>query len=383
VKLPDGWKNYKLGDLFYKRTENGKEGLPTVSVTINNGIIRRDSIDRKMETNLGSKDHLLINKGDIAYNMMRMWQGALGLAEYDGNVSPAYVVLAPTKEIDSHFASFWFKSSRMIYLFWAFSYGLTNDRLRLYYKDLAIIPVSIPSLPEQKAIADILSTWDDAIEKTQVLIAVKEKQFKWLLKKLISDQAGKPGWRKVKLGEVAKITMGSSPPSSAYNENGEGLPLLQGKADLKARKSSPRIFTKKITNECKISDLLLSVRAPVGYISRAKHNCCIGRGIAAISVHKNCNTDFIFYQLIFSEKNWTRVSQGGTFDAVSSDEVKRFMIIFPKLKEQKQIAEMLNTTQSEINLLKQVAEKYKEQKHGLMQKLLTGKWRVKINEKEM
>jgi type I restriction enzyme S subunit len=83
--------------------------------------------------------------------------------------------------------------------------------------------------------------------------------------------------------------------------------------------------------------------------------------------------------MIFLEKNWLRVSHGGTFDAVSSDEVKRFMIIFPILKEQKQIAETLNTAQKKIELLKQLMEKYKEQKQGLMQKLLTGACRVKFN----
>ena len=72
-----------------------------MSVTLNNGLVDREDLDRKMETNLAENEHLLVRKGDIAYNMMRMWQGACGLAAKDGLVSPAYVVLKPKLSIDS------------------------------------------------------------------------------------------------------------------------------------------------------------------------------------------------------------------------------------------------------------------------------------------
>ena len=77
-----------------------------------------------------------MRKGDLAYNMMRMWQGASGLAGRDSIVSPAYVVVIPSDAIDPTFASYWFKSVRMIYLFWAYSYGITGDRLRLLLQGL-------------------------------------------------------------------------------------------------------------------------------------------------------------------------------------------------------------------------------------------------------
>ena len=139
MKLPDGWKIVHLGEVFSSRKEKGKEGLPTLSVTLYDGLVDRTSMERKMETNLPPAQHLLVKSGDLAYNMMRMWQGASGLARKDGLVSPAYVVLKPSYIIDSNFAFYWFKSSRMIYLFWAYSYGLTKDRLRLYFNDFSII----------------------------------------------------------------------------------------------------------------------------------------------------------------------------------------------------------------------------------------------------
>src|SRR5438309_10076626 len=108
--VPDGWHETKLGHLFQNRRSRGEAGLPTLSVTLNGGLVRRDSLDRKMDTNLTPEEHLLVRKGDIAYNMMRMWQGASGLADHDALISPAYVVLEATEGIDPLFASYFFKT---------------------------------------------------------------------------------------------------------------------------------------------------------------------------------------------------------------------------------------------------------------------------------
>jgi type I restriction enzyme S subunit len=94
----------RLGDFFSNRQEPGQAGLPVMSVTMNDSLVFRDDLERRTESALKPEQHLLVRKGDIAYNMMRMWQGACGQATADGMVSPAYVVLAPKPGIDSRFA---------------------------------------------------------------------------------------------------------------------------------------------------------------------------------------------------------------------------------------------------------------------------------------
>jgi type I restriction enzyme S subunit len=153
-----------LGEIFRNRRERSQDNLPILSVTMGSGLVRRDTLDRKNETSLESDEHLLVQTGDIAYNMMRMWQGAFGLAEEDGVVSPAYVVLAPTAKIDSLFASYLFKTPRMLHLFWSYSYGLTDDRLRLYFKDFAEIKIRLPRRIEQVRIGKILAACDRHIQ---------------------------------------------------------------------------------------------------------------------------------------------------------------------------------------------------------------------------
>lgn len=175
-----------LGELFKNRREPGQADLPLMSVTMNDGLVDRESLDRKTDSELTSEGHLLVRTGDIAYNMMRMWQGASGLAEHDAIVSPAYVVPRTNNRHDTTVRVVLVQVARMIYMFWAYSYGITGDRLRLYYKDFARIPVTLPPKPRQILIGRALSAWDREIEAVQKLIAAKHCLKHGLAKQLLT-----------------------------------------------------------------------------------------------------------------------------------------------------------------------------------------------------
>lgn len=370
MKLPDGWEMHSLGELFSSRKEKGIEGSPTLSVTINDGLVDRSSIERKTDTNLSPQEHLLIRKGDLAYNMMRMWQGASGLADYDGLVSPAYVVLSPTNRIDSKFAFYWFKSPRMIYLFWAYSYGLTGDRLRLYFKDFTKINNIIPPLPEQKAIADLLSTWDEAIEKTERLIQVKEKQFKWMLHELINGSSvNGDEWEKVKLGHLFGkeiiVEKGKAQTKEA---------VCSGKVPVVAGGQTYAYYTNDATHRMPTITISAS-GANAGFVWY--HDYPMWASDCNVLYSKKGSTLFLYYALKSLQNHIYALQSGGAQPHVYSKDLKNLKIPLPSLEEQKQIDDTLSTAQHEIDLLKQLAEKYKTQKRGLMQKMLTGEWRMK------
>lgn len=191
-------------------------------MTLNDGLVNRETLERKTDTNLSESDHLLVKRGDIVYNMMRMWQGASGRAESDGLVSPAYIVLAPKESIDSLFAAYIFKTQRLVYLFWAYSYGLTSDRLRLYYNDFSRIPVDVPRIVAQTKIAQILSTWDRAIETTKKLIENSKAQKRGLMQQLLAGKRRFPGfeaeWKKYYLNEIASILVSNVDKKSHSDE---------------------------------------------------------------------------------------------------------------------------------------------------------------------
>ena len=213
--IPKDWDAVKGRSIFTKRTAKGFNDLKIYSVTLNDGLVPRDSLNRKMGNDVLPEKSLLIEPGDIAYNMMRMWQGAFGLSNYSGIVSPAYVVLRCKGHADPEYYSILMKSYMFLYFLKAYSYGITSDRLRLYFQDFCMITFPLPPLPEQKKIAQILSTWDRAIDKLRELIAAKERRKKGLMQVLLTGKVRFEGfeeeWVKVRLGEFANVRRGASP----------------------------------------------------------------------------------------------------------------------------------------------------------------------------
>ncbi|MFC6592079.1 restriction endonuclease subunit S [Deinococcus lacus] len=237
-----------------------------------------------------------------------------------------------------------------------------------------------PPLPEQRKIAAILSTWDDSLATLARLIAAKQQQKRGLAEALLTGKKRLPGfegeWEVVRLGEVADVTMGSSPSSTAYNDTAQGLPLIQGNADIKNRIAKPRVYTSEITKECRAGDIILSVRAPVGSVALTSVRACIGRGVA--SIRSLGSQDFLYQALVFKENAWGNLMQGSTFESVTGKEVKDFPIPLPPLPEQRAIASVLSTLDGETSALTQLRAALEQQKRGLMDVLLTGRVRVAV-----
>jgi type I restriction enzyme S subunit len=179
-------------------------------------------------------------------------------------------------------------------------------------------------------------------------------------------------WEVKELENIAGIKMGQSPNSFNYNTKGIGLPLIQGKADILGRKTVSSTFTTEITRTCKAGDLIMTVRAPVGYISKALFDACIGRGVCSIR-YKN---DFLYYYLILQESNWESLSKGSTYDSINSYDVKVLKVPLPPLPEQTAIAIALSDIDALIESLEKLITKKRNIKQGVMQQLLTGKKRL-------
>ncbi len=156
------WQKGCIGDCFSERKEHSGNG-EMLSVTINSGIRKAKELDRIVH--LGdTSNYKVVRQGDIAYNSMRMWQGASGYSLYDGIVSPAYTVIIPNERIDSRFFACLFKTQYMIHVFELNSQGLTSDTWNLKYGQLRSIPVRYPvDVKEQIHIAEYFSRLDTLI----------------------------------------------------------------------------------------------------------------------------------------------------------------------------------------------------------------------------
>lgn len=172
------WTTRLGGQLFANRKEAGEGGLPIYSVTMREGMVPRASFDRDFYDIEDPAGNRKVCKGDIAYNMMRMWQGAQGVAPEDCLVSPAYVVLAPQEGVCAEFFAYYFKLPQMLDLLTATSRGLTKDRLRLYFDDFARMRMCVPEFAEQQRIASCLASLDALIaaQVTKVEILTTHKQ---------------------------------------------------------------------------------------------------------------------------------------------------------------------------------------------------------------
>lgn len=176
------------------------------------------------------------------------------------------------------------------------------------------------------------------------------------------------------LNDICTITMGQSPPSSAYNSKQKGLPFFQGKAEF--TELHP-VTVKWCTESNKIAyanDILLSVRAPVGTTNIADQKCCIGRGLAALR-YIHCYK-FLFYYLRLIEKKLDEKGTGTTFRAISGDVLRNYPINLPPLPEQRAIVAKLEQLFSELDngiaCLKKAQEQLKVYRQAVLKQAFEG-----------
>jgi type I restriction enzyme, S subunit len=170
--------------------------------------------------------------------------------------------------------------------------------------------------------------------------------------------------------EIADFVAGQSPDSQFYNDQGVGLPFLQGNADFGGRYPVPRVWTTQAPKKCHAGDTLVSVRAPVGEVNRADREYALGRGLGAVSP-THIDGDFLYHAMSRWRVCLMRVGQGTTFDAVTARHFGQLKAALPETEaEQRAIADILNAVDMAIERTGTAIEKARRLKRGLMQQLL-------------
>ena len=221
-KKVNDWEQRKLGKVLKERTERAEGNEELLSVTISNGVIRQVDSDKRNIASEDKSNYKIVCKGDIAYNSMRMWQGAVGNSEYDGIVSPAYTVLVPTEEANSKFFMELFKKESSLQIFQRWSQGLTSDTWNLKYPVLSSIQFCMPSVEEQVKIGEYFSNLDH-------LITLHHRECVILQKTKVND------WEQRKLGELVGIYDGVH-QTPDYQDSGIMFLSVENIATLKSEK---------------------------------------------------------------------------------------------------------------------------------------------------
>ncbi|CAJ1759191.1 restriction endonuclease subunit S [Aeromonas veronii] len=197
VRFSGEWKTYKFGSLFNERVETGRDDLPLLSITADDGVVYQEDTGRKNTSNEDKSKYRRICVNDIGYNTMRMWQGRSSLSDKEGIVSPAYTIVTPTGKVCPAYAAYLFKFPALVHIFYRHSQGLVSDTWNLKFNHFKKISWQVPSIDEQQKIAAVLSTADKEVTAQQQKLDALKQEKKALMQQLLT------GKRRVKVEEVA------------------------------------------------------------------------------------------------------------------------------------------------------------------------------------
>ena len=223
----DPYRKCRIGDIYGERSQRGAGDMELLSVTMNDGVMPRTEIEGKDNSSEDKSNYKVVCKGDMVYNSMRMWQGANGVSNYDGIVSPAYTVLMPTEEIDNQYFAALFKTSNLINEFRKNSQGLTSDTWNLKYPQIRPIRLCIPSLQEQNKISSFIGTLEERISKQRQLVDSLKKYKRGAVRSLLSAKScplKNGSWTTAKMGELGYFIKGA--PLSKADISEDGTPFI-------------------------------------------------------------------------------------------------------------------------------------------------------------
>ncbi len=366
--LPSGWKVVKLGDVLKIGSGRDYKHLELGNIPV-----------------YGTGGYML-SVDEFLYDGESVCIGRKGTID-----KPIYLN-CKFWTVDTLFYTYGFKNSLPKFIYYIFStidwqkYNEATGVPSLSKNTICNIRVKLPSLDEQEKVAEILSTWDEAINLTINLIESKKQFKKALMQNLLTAKIRFPEfqdeWREVRLGKILK-------ERKTYQNKGFDLEHVSLTKDGVVPKSEryDRDFLVKDDNKqykiTKLNDICYNpANLKFGVICKNTY----GNGIfSPIYVTFECCNEldnnfagFCLTQNDFIQKV-RKFEEGTVYErmAVSSYDFLRFKIKLPNLNEQQKIAEVLTACDDEINLLNLKLENLKKQKQGLMQKLLSGKVRVK------
>ena len=395
-KRPDGtaypdWEEKRLGECFSERVERSKGNEELLSVSINNGVTRQSEGAKRDASSEDKKNYKVVHVGDIAYNTMRMWQGAEGRSPYDGIVSPAYTIVVPVQGVaDSCFFEQFFKNGRMIKMFERHSQGLTSDTWNLKFDAFSKIKVKVPSIEEQGRVVEGLASVDEKIEAQEQHVTVLETQKKELLRQVFAreirfkDENGQdyPQWEEHPLSDYLSFQNGVNADREAY---GKGVKLISVRDILSGRP----ILYDMISGAVQIDDATLSrysvaygdvlfQRSSENYEDAGTANVYLDDKIATFSGFVIRGKKIAEYNPVFMycalndacvRKQITRKAQGAQHVNVGQDTLASVIISVPSLPEQQRISDFFTALDAQIENERALLEDWRQLKKGLLQQM--------------
>ena len=419
-KVPSHWQVKPNRALFEEIRDQNYPDEELLSVTINKGVIRQKDLlsetSKKDSSNLDKTKYKLVTPGDIVYNKMRAWQGAIGLSRYRGIVSPAYIVERPRKEILSSFSHYLFRTPRFAKEAERWSYGITSDQWSLRPEHFKAIYSCVPSKKEQTQIARFLD-WKTAqidrfIRNKRRLIELLKEQKQALINQAVTGaidvRTGKPypeykdsgvpwlgkvpvGWEVRPLKHAVRINTDvlpeSTPPDFQFRYveiSDVGTGELVNEPETVTFGKAPSRARRRIEPGDTIISTVRTYLKAVLHITEELEGVIVSTGFAVLRPKSGIHQEFLGY-LLQADAFINQViaeSIGVSYPAIAETRLGRLKVAYPTdIEEQEKIVSYIEQkstplmgaitrTQHEINLMR-------EYRTRLIADVVTGKLDVR------
>lgn len=408
-KIPSHWEVKRHIGLFDERNVRNRPEAQLLSVTIEHGVIPQTEITTKKDSSNDDKSYYKwVEQGDLAYNKMRMWQGAVGMSEYDGIVSPAYVILRPRDRTYSKFFHYLFRTPDFICEADRHSYGIVRDQNSLRYDQFKTIYSPVPPKADMLRIVAFLDEKtreiDDAIAKKRRLIELLQEQ-----KAILINEAVTKGLNPdVPLKESGVEWIGRIPAHWQVKKLKYSANIFRGKFTHRPR-NDPRLYDgdypfiqtgdvarsgkfiteyRQTLNEkgLRVSTLIpsgtvvITIAANIGDIAILGFDACFPDSVVGFRPHSIIGRDFLYYALSSMKNQFIGSTTQNTQMNLNVDSVGSNLLAVPPRVEQLAIvkkAEQLETSTLEtVDLLKVEISTLGELRRVLIAEAVTGKIRV-------
>jgi len=389
-KIPKGWKWVKLGEEIEimgggtpktNKLEYWNGNISWLTIADFNNVNKYVYEAQKTITELGLSESStkLLKPGDIIISA-RGTIGAIAVLKKEMAFNQScYGIRSKSDKIYQDFLYYLLKNSINTLL--QNSYGAVFDTITR--ETFSLIFCLLPPLPEQKAIAEVLSSIDDKIDLLHRQNKTLEEMAMTLFRQWFIEPTkdGLPeGWKMGYLADEFDITMGQSPPGETLNEEKIGMVFFQGGSDFCFRFPVPRVYTTAPTRIAKPLDTLVSVRAPVGDINMAFEECCLGRGVAAFRYKQNPEFySYTYYKMRSLTEQIKLFEDNGTvFGSIGKENFKKLDCFIPPIemilkfeKNSKPFDDKIISNTKQIRTLEKLRD-------TLLPKLMSGEVRVKV-----
>lgn len=412
-EVPSHWESFPLFVQAKISSITNHIDKELLSVYLDRGVVKFSDVDEK-RTNVTSLDlskYQLVRKGNLVLNNQQAWRGSVGVSNYEGIVSPAYLILELSNKFDPHYANYLFRNGSMVSHYLIASKGVGTIQRNLYWGNLRRTPIFIPPLSEQQKIAQFL---DDKTAKIDQAVDLAEKQIALLKehKQILIQNAVTRGlnpdvplkdsgvewigqvpehWEVKKITHIfPNIGSGTTPNSSDPSFYEGNINWLQtgDLTDGYIYKTSKTITHKALQTYStlkiypKNSLVIAMYGATIGKVGLLQIETTTNQACCVLSTALNIEMKYIFYLFQGIKESLVAMSYGGGQPNISQEKIKSLKLPFPNASEQEQIADYLDKQTAKIDqaiaLKTAHIEKLKEYKSVLINDVVTGKVQVSV-----